>query len=65
MSKKVVPKPETRHNKYANPRRLLTASKEQLQRWDEAATAADIDWSEWARTRLDAAASAEASKRRK
>lgn len=41
---------------YANPRRILTATQEQIERWDSAAEAWGLTWSEWARRTLDQAA---------
>lgn len=44
---------DSRHNRYANPRRLLTATEEQFSRWDAAARRAGVAWSEWVRNKLD------------
>ena len=43
-------------DRYINPRRILTASQEQINRWDAAAEAWGLSWSEWARQVMDQAA---------
>jgi hypothetical protein len=53
--KKPTDKPN-RSGSHRSPRRILSASEEQIAAWDAAATSARQSWADWAREKLDAAA---------
>lgn len=50
---KAVKKGESRHGRHANPRLVVVAPRETVDRWKVAAEAAGLTLSEWARQTLD------------
>jgi hypothetical protein len=45
-----------RSGSHRSPRRILSATEEQIATWDEAAARAGLSWADWARNGLDALA---------
>jgi hypothetical protein len=50
------PQKPSRSGSHRSPRRILSATEEQLARWDAAAARAGLSWADWARVGLDALA---------